>query len=471
MNNLKCFCCKIAVFLIPLLLSVLSCEKESDQVMSANDYQSEMVLSECFVNIDKVYDFAESLYPRTKGDKSSGFTVSPILGKEQDTLMYIVNFGIDRGWMILSADSRTPAMIAESDRGSFSLTPEYKGLHVWMDGVSKNLEMIRHSGDEVLAFSKEEIAANKSFWQIDGTRAQDPPMIDPGGEWRVTTSIETIVSDSLEHMTPHWYQRQPYNDYCPYKTDGSGERAKAGCVAVSGAQVLYYLHRKYGIPQTMVSAGYCIGDINGFTREFYNPTSTVWASMDTTCHYESGTGGAETMLIGHIGDLVGTNYHNTYSWALPAQLRTNVFEWYGYSCSHGNYDEDVVKASLENNLPVIITATDLLIPLDGDIHTFVIDGYKKSFKQYTYHHYWVPSDPDNYYISPDHPDYFTYACSSPEITHVKMNWGWDSQWHPDYLLNDGWYSLTENWIVNAGTEDEHDYNYYRQMIYGFSITE
>lgn len=459
------------LFSCGIVLSIFSCQKVFEQDRSVPDYYKDYDRSEHFVDLETVINFTERLYPHTKGDNTSGFNVLPIVGTDSDTLMYIVNYGAGRGWKIFSADSRTPAVIAESDRGSFSLETGNEGLRVWMDGVSKNMEIIRHSEDAFLNFSRDEIIANKSFWNKEEGRGIHPPVFEAQGEWHVSTHIETFVSDSLNHMTPKWYQREPYNDFCPLKTNGTVDRAKVGCVAVAGAQVLYYLHGKFGIPQTMVSSGYCVGDINNYTQSFFNPSSTVWASMDTTFHNTSGSGGAERIMIGHVTNLVDSHFHNSYTWALPANLRTNVFEWYGYSCSHGNYDDTVVKASLEADLPVIITATDLLIPTDGDIHTFVIDGYKSTYKKYIYHHYWVPYNPETFIYLPEYDDYYTISYSSPAITSIKMNWGWDSQWDKDNPLNDGWFSLTDSWIVFEGTSLEYDYNYHRKMIYGFTVTE
>ena len=40
-----------------------------------------------------------------------------------------------------------------------------------------------------------------------------------------------------------------YNIYCPLKSDNFWH-APAGCVAIAGAQILYYLNHKFGVPAT-----------------------------------------------------------------------------------------------------------------------------------------------------------------------------------------------------------------------------
>lgn len=185
------------------------------------------------------------------------------------------------------------------------------------------------------------------------------------------------------------------------------------------------------------------------------------------------------VLLSHVGHLAGMHYNNDYSWALPANLRTDVINYYGISCSHGSYNEGIVKSSLESGMPVIVTATDLLIPVDFDIHTFVIDGYKKTYIKYTHHHYWQPDDPDIIADPELYPDYYTYSYTSPDITAIKINWGWWTQWVTttppnslvQYPLNDGWYSITDDWVTVHSDGTSESWNYNRQMIYGFSVQE
>ena len=57
----------------------------------------------------------------------------------------------------------------------------------------------------------------------------------------------------------------------------------------------------------------------------------------------------EAILIGYVGSMVNMHYHdgnNKYSWAIPANLKTNLFEYYGINCTHESYDETIVKESL-----------------------------------------------------------------------------------------------------------------------------
>ena len=117
---------------------------------------------------------------------------------------------------------------------------------------------------------------------------------------------------------------------------------------------------------------------------------------------------------------------------------------------------------------MVVEAYDQL--LFGDGHSFLIDGYKRTRIHTTTHHYYADSEGT---IIPGYPDYLTHSYTDPEITSIKMNWGWKSQWHNPYL-NDGWYMLTGGWVANSGSQsdpDMHTYQYYRNIIYNFSLTE
>lgn len=48
------------------------------------------------------------------------YAIEPYHDKDGEVLMYIVNFD-DGGWKIYSADKRTPPIIAEGEKGRFSL--------------------------------------------------------------------------------------------------------------------------------------------------------------------------------------------------------------------------------------------------------------------------------------------------------------------------------------------------------------
>lgn len=412
----------------------------------------------------------ERLRHSTKSDYDQcDYSIVPYVSNLKDTLMYIVQFEDNSGWVILSSDTRVPPILAESSTGRFSLEEGNPAAAVWLSNMANDMARVRASSDEDLTFSKEEIENNKMEWGIS-PRSLPGEYSDPYGHWEVSSHSITEVCDTMDHMVAKWTQNSPYNELSPYYVDKPNERAAAGCVAVAGSQMLLYLHNKLGNPSTMFSQGYCVGNTSDYYREFTNATNTVWSQMSMSYQPYSLITLPEAILIGHVGQLVNMHYWenitNFNSWALPGNLQTNVFNYYGINCSRSSYNSDIVKTNLQNQLPVIVSGSNQLIPIDGYIHCFVIDGYKRTRKKYISVKYWVldvPPPPG--YIMPEDEVSVTYT--NPEITSIKINWGWSSQWS-DYHVNDGWYALTGGWTVNLNN-DEFDFNHNLYMTYGFSI--
>lgn len=434
------------------------------------------ISDEHFVGIDQVLSYIGEKRPTTKGAQNA-YRLEAYNSAEGDTLMYIINYGNGDGWQILSTDTRTPAVIAESSTGRFSLEEGSPAVQVWMDMTATDIANIRNLPDEKLNFSEDEIAAHKAFWasKESGTRGLDDPPVGPPlhGYWAVDVYSQTVVTDSLDHMVPQWHQEVPYNAYCPFRTDTVDIRASAGCVAVAGAQTLYYLHSLWGVPATIYSSCVCTGNINNYSLSFYNATTNAWAAMDPEYLYPFQVANAEAILIAYSGSLVQTNYGNEGSSATFDDLRTGLLSPIGIDSRKRNYDADTVKQNLLNNLPVIVSATDLLIPINGRNHCFVIDGYKRTYTRTTYLHHWVAGIMD---LDPGiYEPYYTYSDSNFDITAIKINWGWGTQWA--FGINEGWFGLTADWYVQVDENHNNvfennelfNYNHNVQMIYGFHL--
>ena len=448
---------------IAILLSIVSCLKEEMEPVTLSTPSKVTNTSISDVSINDIYGVLKREHQLTRSSEGADYQITPYLDENQDTLMYIVNFGNDGGWKIYSSDKRTPAVLAEGDTGRFSIEEGSPAVALWMRQVAKDMTRIRCSDDSELTFTEDEINSNKAYWTVPLSLVDLPKL--PKGHWEETIYSRTVAYDTVQHMTARWDQGEPYNACCPY-VKAPNQRAPAGCVAIAGSQVLLYLHDKLGVPEMMYSEGYCIGDINNFEKNFSKPSRDVWAQMDTSYHESSVGIRPEAVMISYIGAKINMHYHEGYSWALPKNLRTEVFEPYGISCSHGKYDEEIVKNSLQNQMPIIVTGSDQLIPVNFKIHSFVIDGYRRTrIEHQHWFHYVVDVPPSKPYPMPE--EYVTYTYSSPEVVSIKINWGWSSQWRKG--LNDGWYSLTAGWTVtNGGT---YDYNHNLQMIYGFSVAQ
>lgn len=421
------------------------------------------------VSLEMIRSMLDHIQNPTKTESAnSNYSIEPFILNNSDTVLYIAQYEKGGGWRVLSTDTRVPPVIAESETGHFSLEEGSPAVAVWMAKIANDMAKVRVSTDENLVFSKEDIDNNRKLWGLS-PRSLPGEYSDPYGHWEVTSYYVTEVVDSMDHMVAKWDQGYPYNELSPFYVSRPDERAAAGCVAIAGSQLLLYLHNTIGVPSNMYSEGYCSGNTSGFGKVFANPTSTIWSQMSFSYQSYSYSTLPEAILIGYVGDLVEMHYWEAItqynSWAFPSNLKNNVFNSYNINCSRGSYNESIVKSSLNNQMPVIVSGSNMAIPTDGDIHCFVIDGYRITRRKYTDIKYWVLDDvPPAGYIMPE--DQVSVTYSTPDITSIKINWGWASQWGSN-PLNDGWYALTGGWTVNHGTI--YDYNYNLYMTYGFSV--
>lgn len=424
--------------------------------------QNLCVVQDNHVSEQLVRDLISRLHP-TKSDSPSSYSLEAYTDAENDTLMYIVNYGAEEGWQVLSSDTRTPAILAKSGNGCFSLENGSEGFRLWMAGMAHDIKAVKNSRDEDLVFTAEEIAANRFFWKQKPEMPQrglfPPETDDPIGQWHMFSYSLTEVVDIVPHLTvTQWDQGTPYNAFCPLKAN-SIDRSLAGCTAIAGAQMLYFLHSKYGLPSEMYSFAICTGNVNSHETTFYNSSVLTWQQMITNSS-NSFTYEPESAMIALLGELISANYTNNGTYASVDSLVQNVFMYYGYDCSFALYNESAVKSSLLAGDPVLI---DAYSTTQG--HDFLIDGYKRTRTHYITEHYFRYPDGTS---DPDKPDYATHSYSNPEITAIKMNWGWKNQWDSTNPCNDGWFTLTGGWIVTLNNNPEA-FQYNKAMVYGFSV--
>ncbi|MDO4526256.1 MAG: C10 family peptidase, partial [Bacteroidales bacterium] len=283
----------------------------------------------------------------------------------------------------------------------------------------------------------------------------------PGHYELVARTQRTEVVDSVSSMIETlWDQSVPFNNYCPFLPD-SKIHAAAGCVAIAAAQMLYYLHYNIGVPEKAPSEAYCYGNINAPNKDYNwdqtNFTSTIWDEMGKDWIDSNAINAAP--LIAHIGKLVGIDY-NIQSGGKSAELKSKVFAEYGVSCIYEKYNEEKVKNSLLNEMPVILSAftKDPENPSKEVGHTFITDRYKRFRTVTTDHYQWVYDVSDDTLIEPV-PDKQEISYSSPYIGMIGMNWGEGLEFENE------WFCLTGDWIPEL--YPNINYNINRNMIYGF----
>ena len=465
------------VFSFILLLSSLSsCTDEAmDETQVNPDEEKPIGISED--HRVKYSDILALTQCQSYGTRSSAqmqaSTIECITDKSNDTLLFLSKRQ-GGGWTMYSSDTRVPAIVAQSETGSYEKLMQIDGARLWIQSIAEDMAMIRKLPDERLNFSEKEIASNKDFWKsisspdefvkeslLATTRAIDttvtPILIT--GHYRLSESrMHSESYDSISRQTTtNWNQRRPCNDYCPLKSDNSS-RAPAGCVAIAGAQMLYYLNHKYGVPATAPSEAYCNGNINSYTWSQTNYTASIWESMTSYGLYAG-------PLVADVGRRVNMSYGDDASGAYTEDLVNKVFAPYGISCSYTGYNEELLKNSLMDSIPVIISAKSTYTTSDGTKkvgHAFIADRYKRTRTVTVNEYEWVYDTYPPLTHLPYVPGKIEYEYSPPYVSMIGFNWGWGS----GYNVDTEWFCLTGAWIA-----DSRNWNINRHMIYGFRVSD
>lgn len=471
---------------LAFILFIVACTNEKELITPSNESQKEKRVSSTSLNkitLQDVQKVAKAFKMVTRGDSDPD--IDFIIDKENDTLFYVIN-NPKGGWKMYASDKRVPAVVAESPSGKYSHQEAMMVMGGLINDMAADMKVVKQAKDEYLSFSAEEISIHQDFWDAvcnpnaflkKNTKETRVEIIDPPLHyWElIGTDTSVEVYDSLDHLIQtKWSQgNSGYNNinyYCPLKSDNSSNKAPAGCVAISAAQMLYFLHYKLGVPAAMVDSASCVGDINNYNMQQWGNSQTVWDIMDTLDFINAAP------FVAKIGNLVNMQYGNEGSSASTSDLVSNVFNYYGIDCSYQPYNDYIVRNSLSNGMPVIARSgmNEVVETSNTSIgaHSFIIDGYVRSRTKTTYVYTWHGINPPfpgiilpNEFI-PFVPDSIRYEYSEPYITHIKMNWGWGG------LYDDIRFAPTSSWILpdwnfiygNNITVDD-----YRCIIHGFEV--
>lgn len=255
---------------------------------------------------------------------------------------YIFNVGADKGYVIVSGDDATPAVLGYATHGSINMDKIPSNMAAWLQGYADQIKYI-----------------------------QEHPVTPQKGRVRVAKATHPAVSDMI---TTTWDQGDPYNllieklgfDHCV-----------TGCATTAMAQIMYY----HGYPTGTTST------ISGYTTETNSivcpdlPATTFeWNSMSTS--YGAASSEDSKMAVAKLMQYVAT--------ALKADLGTDMTSvWddkeapalatFGYGkgvelkrrdlYTDDQWDE-LVYFELSNGRPVLYSGQ-----ADDGGHAFVVHGY------------------------------------------------------------------------------------------------
>lgn len=441
---------RITTSIFATLLFAASCSNELS-LMQEENVDLPSTCASHLVTYDAIKSLAQSTGKATRSQEPENI-VECFIDEYSDTLLYVCNKP-DSGWVMYATDTRVPAILAESNRGSFSEAMEDDNFAAWVATVAEDMKNIRKASDEELNFTSDEIQESVTFWET--LSKSKLPIVLPAEAVCVSsyTSTYTENYDTVPSMTStNWKQNTPYSDACPLASVGKAH-SPAGCVSIAAAQMLVYLHDSLGVPETAPSTAYCKSrnTESPYDWEQTNYTSTIWEMMKDDATYAA-------PLIANVGKLSETVYGDGESSAKLSTLPEKVFSIYGISCEYADYDENELKSSLLQHLPVLLGATSDR----NNNHAFIVDRYRRTRYVVKYvREYEYPDEINSDGTLKPKPHGWietTYNYYTPEISSIGMNWG-DGQNH-----DNEWFTLTGSWINKSD-----NYLYNRCMISKWKI--
>lgn len=280
-----------------------------------------------------------------------------------DPGFYIFNNASGNGFVIISADDASRAVLAYSFDSHFSAEKMPANLSEWLSSLSMEIDFIRKSG------------ANRSSFVIN-----DWGSLKAGSY----SSHKPVVL----HTTALWNQGDPFNRLTPADND---QHAVTGCVQTAIAIFMKYSHDREGVEcRTLkeITRDYTVEwPAKGTKKQGTIPAGRVyqWDRMRMDNYSSADATEEEKMavsqLMADLGIMQGAEYSLGGTGAVSTSISRNMIELFGYDSDarclfRDGYNKDQWCALLRRELdrrPVIYSGS----PSYGAGHCFILDGYAK----------------------------------------------------------------------------------------------
>ncbi|MBO4802807.1 MAG: C10 family peptidase [Bacteroidaceae bacterium] len=269
-------------------------------------------------------------------------------------LYYVFDRGTDEGFVIISGEDKTDAVLGYTDSGTFDYQTIPDNMRAWLDDMEDQIAKVRAGG-------------------------------------AVLTSSAVPLHPAIPAMiTTRWNQGDPYNLTCP-NYHGLG-RSVTGCVATAMAQLLYYQRAKSVTETQAEMPAYDTYDEHPTYGHLHVEGIPAGSPIDWDNMRDTYSGGesqkakmAVADLMHYCGVSVFMEYSNSSSGAYSFNVPAAFQNYFGYGESvqyfgrwgYSNAEWDaIIYNELMNDRPLYMSGAN-----SSGGHAFVCDGYdgKRNF--------------------------------------------------------------------------------------------
>jgi len=270
--------------------------------------------------------------------------------ENNDTLLYILNDPINKGFVIVSADKRVWPIIGYSLDGNIDQTNMSPAFTGWMEG--RKLEIAKTISDNLRP-------ANEIIEAWDGLSNLKSGSV---------TSVEPLLKTT-------WDQGCFYNEQCPVdpKATGSCNHVFTGCTITAMAQIMKF----WNYPTIGTGSHTYTHPVYGNLTANFGATNYLWSQMPA---HLTGPNSEIAKLMFHCGVSDEIDYGLAGSSASTAGAAESLSKYFSYSKNfkqvfRGRYKTEawvaLLKLELEAHRPVLYSGNSGCIG-----HAFVCDGYQ-----------------------------------------------------------------------------------------------
>lgn len=416
------------IIIVLVVFFQFSCSRQYDDqslMKEVSETQVRTEDSDHYLNYNQICNKAVNYFDKhdTLSVKSKGREISDInvitrkveartySFNDPDTIMYIINFNDNLGFVVLASDDRIPCLAFAED-GHFDITK--KEIQPYIEQASNFVQRQKQTFSD-------------HFVTIDSLLPKPFPDAQYLGLVTLVQSPSKLVKEVKPLLKTKWNQNDPYNKYAPVVTNplnGYGGKAPAGCVAIAVSQIMAY----HGHPNRTSS-------IHG--------SSIDWSKINVKrTIYELGILEKDKLaqFIYDVGVLVKTKYNNDGSSSNISNAYDGFKAWGYHADRISDFSDDIVKGSLENLRPVYVRGNST-----ESGHAWVMDGFKIYSEKVLTYRRWKTSR---------YPEEYMELVHQGTAEHIYYSWnlGW-GKLNSGYYLSGTWDYSEPATIKSTGPSD------------------